>query len=340
MLLSIIIPIYNAASYLGRCLDSLTEQKYDRMEIIVIDDFSTDNSLQIIEEYQQKDHRIKTFRNVRNYRVGYTRNRGLKEATGEYIWFIDADDWISLEAISDLVICLNTSSENVDLLVFGHTEHYGRDNNELSKRLRLPRNLDTGENALVNFLNLTKGFFSYPFLYLYSRELLLKHDILFPENVYYEDILFVAKAVHYAKNIKALPKSLYYYNCEKHDSITQMYSKEKIMNIISVYDKLYEFLENNKLIEKYNDPFLMRFILHGLGTCFQIYQYLNEEDKKDDELRQLLQSYLVSDILSERNMVYISGLIEEIDNEDMVAKQYHRLKLDVLYHSKSNWVQS
>ncbi len=340
MLLSIVIPVHNAASYLRRCLDSVIHQTYAHIEVIIIDDFSTDDSFRIIQEYEQKDSRVRSFRNSRNYRVGYTRNKGLNAASGEYVWFIDADDWVPLEAISDLVGCLKKSSEKVDLLVFGHTEHYGRDNNELSKRMRLPQNLDTGESALANFLNLTKGFFTYPFLYLYSRELLLKHDILFPENVYYEDILFVAKAVHYAKNIKAFPKSLYYYNCEKHDSITQMYSKEKIVNMISVYDKLYEFLEHHNLIEKYNDQFLMRFILHGLGTCFQIYQYLNEEDKKDDELRQLLQSYLVSDILSARNIVHILGLIETIDDKDRVAKQYHRLKLDVLYHSKSNWVHS
>ena len=237
MLLSIVIPVHNASSYLRRCLDSIVCQTYGQIEVIVIDDLSTDNSIQIVEEYQKKDPRIKLLRNVGNLRVGYTRNRGLKEAAGEYVWFVDADDWIPLGAISELVDHLNQSSKDVDLLVFGHTEHYGKDNNEEHKRTRLPRNLDAGESALNNFLNLTKGFFSYPFLYLYSRSLLLKHGILFPEKVYYEDILFVAKAVHYAENIEAVPKSLYYYNCEKHDSITQMYSKEKIVDIISVYDK-------------------------------------------------------------------------------------------------------
>ncbi len=340
MFLSIIIPVHNASSYLKRCLDSIIDQNYLHIEVILVDDFSTDDSLAIIREYEEKDDRIKAFCNSRNRRVGYTRNKGLKEATGEYVWFVDADDWLPEGAISGLVRHLNKSPKDVDLLVMGYTDNFGGGYTEFEKKTRLPRNLETNEEAMLNFLNLTKGFFSYPFLYIYSRQLLLRHDILFPENVYYEDISFVAMAVYHAKNIEVYSKSSYNYNCEPHNSITRTYSKEKIIDIVSAYDRLYEFLASEKLIEKYNDQYLMRFLLHGLGTCFQMYRQLGKEDQEDNALKESLQSYLASDILSDKSLVYVSRLIDAIDDDEALTRAYHRLKLDFLCDTKKNWVYS
>ncbi|WP_425236763.1 glycosyltransferase family 2 protein [Ulvibacterium sp.] len=337
MLLSIVIPVHNASSYLKRCLDSIVHQSYRQIEIILVDDFSTDDSLAMIREYEEKDNRVKVFCNLRNCRAGYTRNKGLRAAAGAYVWFVDADDWIPQGAISGLVRHLNNSPKDVDLLVMGYTDNFGDTNAKFEKKTRLPRNLGRNEEAMLSFLNLTKGFFSYPFLYLYSRQLLLQHHILFPENVYYEDISFVAMAVHHAKNIEVYSRSSYNYNCEPHTSITRTYSKEKIRDIISAYDRLYEFLTSEGLIEKYNDQYLMRFLLHGLGTCFQMYCQLNEEDQQDNVLKELLQSYLVSDILSDQSMIYVSRLIEAIDDNEALTKAYHRLKLDFLCDTKKNW---
>ncbi|RKN76975.1 glycosyltransferase family 2 protein [Ulvibacterium marinum] len=340
MLLSIVIPVHNASSYLKRCLDSIIHQSYRQIEIILVDDFSTDDSLAMIREYEEKDNRVKVFCNPRNCRAGYTRNKGLREATGAYVWFVDADDWIPQGAISGLVRHLNNSPKDVDLLVMGYTDNFGDAYVKFEKKTRLPRNLGRNEQAMLNFLNLTKGFFSYPFLYLYSQQLLLRHQILFPENVYYEDISFVAMAVHHAKNIEIYSQSSYNYNCEPHNSITRTYSKEKIRDIISAYDRLYEFLASEGLIEKYNDQYLMRFLLHGLGACFQMYYQLDKEDQKDNALKELLQSYLVSDILSDESIIYVSRLIEAIDVNEALTKAYHRLKLDFLCDTKKNWVYS
>ncbi len=337
MFLSIIVPVFNASTYLKRCLNSIVSQSYSQIELILIDDCSTDSSLEIIRQYQKVDERIKVFQNLSNKRVGYTRNRGLEHASGDYIWFIDADDWISGGAIQELADVLQPPENNVDLLVFGHTEEHGVLQNESGIITRLPRNPENPDDAFAKFLSLSGGFFSYPFLYLYSRRMLLEHHILFPERMYYEDILFVAKAIRYAENIQVFPKSFYHYNCEQHNSITQSFSKEKILNILAAYDQLYEFLDAEDLLEKYNDQLVMRFLLQGLGTCYQMYQNLGAEVKKDQELRQLLASYLQSDVLSEKSMIYISHLIEELDEREELTKEYHRFKLDVLRDTKANW---
>ena len=92
--ISIIIPIYNVEKYLRECLDSCTNQTLKDIEIICVDDASPDNSIKILEEYQVKDSRIKIFRHKKNKNLGAARNTGLEHATGEYIWFVDSDDWI------------------------------------------------------------------------------------------------------------------------------------------------------------------------------------------------------------------------------------------------------
>lgn len=96
-----IIPIYNTGKYLPKCLDSILNQTFNQIEILCIDDGSTDNSLQILEEYSNKDSRIKIFSNNHNG-AGAARNTGLDNAKGKYISFIDSDDWIDSNTYQEL----------------------------------------------------------------------------------------------------------------------------------------------------------------------------------------------------------------------------------------------
>ena len=106
---SIIVPIYNVAKYLPACLDSILNQTYDNLEILLIDDGSTDDSLKIIEEYAKKDSRIKAF-NQKNSGQSSARNLGLKKATGKFISFIDGDDMIKPNFIANLIEPFENSS--------------------------------------------------------------------------------------------------------------------------------------------------------------------------------------------------------------------------------------
>lgn len=90
--INVIVPVYNVAEFLPDCLDSLLSQNFDAMEIICVDDKSTDNSLEILEDYASKDKRIRVIKHEQNRGLGEARNSGLKVATGEYIHFLDSDD--------------------------------------------------------------------------------------------------------------------------------------------------------------------------------------------------------------------------------------------------------
>ena len=98
---SIIIPVFNAEKYLEKCLDSLVNQTLEDIEIICIDDGSTDNSLEILKTYEQKDKRIKVLQQT-NKKQGAARNYGIREAIGEYIGFVDSDDWAELDMFEKL----------------------------------------------------------------------------------------------------------------------------------------------------------------------------------------------------------------------------------------------
>lgn len=114
-LLSIIVPVYNTAPWLRKCLDSIINQTYRNIEIICVDDGSTDDSLAVLQQYTAQDSRVKVI-HQENAGVSVARNRGLDEATGEYVTFVDADDWLELDAYEKTVPCM---VEDVDLVCFG-----------------------------------------------------------------------------------------------------------------------------------------------------------------------------------------------------------------------------
>ena len=114
--ISLIVPVFNVEKYVSKCLDSLVAQTLKDIEIICVDDCSTDNSLQIIEKYAAKDARIKIFKHEVNKCVGQARNTGLEHAVGEYIWFVDSDDCVDTKACQ---ILYKTAKEyEVDMVSF------------------------------------------------------------------------------------------------------------------------------------------------------------------------------------------------------------------------------
>ncbi len=114
-LISVIMPIYNRKEYLGKAVKSVLNQTYQNLEIILVDDHSTDGAYEMLQEYADKDKRIKLFRNEKNSFVSATRNVGLKNATGKYLYFIDSDDWIDENYLKEMVV--EAEENNLDVVV-------------------------------------------------------------------------------------------------------------------------------------------------------------------------------------------------------------------------------
>ncbi len=206
VLLSIILPVYNVETYLPACLDSILSQKADlsQVEILAINDGSTDDSGRILSEYQQAHPSLFHVFTTENHGVSHARNLGIAKASGTYLWFVDSDDLLAPDALEILMPLL--SEERTDLLLFGRYEESPQDH---SRRLRLPEctlepysdfSSAPSELALVS---------PYPWDKVIRRELL--GETRFPEGIRFEDLPVVMLTAARASQVQILPKPLYIY---------------------------------------------------------------------------------------------------------------------------------
>ena len=276
--ISIIVPVYNVEEYLKECLDSLINQTLREIEIICIDDGSTDNSLKILQEYAQKDNRIKVL-TQKNKKQGAARNRGLEIAKGEYIQFVDSDDYISLNACER--IYKQCSELNLEMISFGGINFDNETKNLISfpyyEFKYLPKEY---ENKVLNY-NVCKNFVTEmavtTWCTVYEHTYIKKHNILFPEHLYFEDNFFFTKAIVNVNRI-FIDKNIYYYRRLHKESTTKNWDKHfqdyiQIANMNLAYLKSINI--DNSIYNKYKELYIK--------TCKAKYQHFSERDKKKYE---------------------------------------------------------
>lgn len=204
---SLVVPIYNSSMYLNKCIDSLVNQTLKDIEIILINDGSTDESEKVIKEY--KDKRIK-YISKKNEGIGKTRNRGIKEATGEYIAFVDSDDYLNEHFCEYMYKKAN--ADKCDLVICNFFEDIG---NLYGIKFKDFEDTSLKENPdLLNNINLG------PCNKLYFLDMLKKNNIYFEENLKYEDAPFVVKTIKTAKKIGKINDYLTYYVIHENSETT------------------------------------------------------------------------------------------------------------------------
>lgn len=248
MKISIIIPIYNQEKFLNRCVDSVLNQTYKNLEIILVNDGSTDNSAKIIENYSQIYNRIRII-NKKNGGISSARNAGLSIANGDFLAFVDSDDWIENDIYEHcLSIALSTDSDVVDFgIIFSSNNNSKFDS---KKRTRIETVL--GDKIIHDYL-LTGQKGRTPFSVcrkLYKRNLF--NNIWFPEGKINEDIVTNYKVLLRAKKLSKTDKIGYHY-FQDGTSTTRGGLKERDFDLIEASTELYELtikgnsLENQKL---------------------------------------------------------------------------------------------
>ena len=248
ILISVIIPIYNSEEYLEKLLSSLREMINDNIQVILVNDGSTDNSKNIINRYNDI---FKVIHLKKNHGVSYARNYGLKYATGKYITFVDSDDSISKDYFK---VLLKNIESNHDIYAF-ELEHVYKD--RVNKNTCEYKKLYTKEELFSN--NFLK-----PYVFIWvtnkciKREVLLRNRISF--NIDYsigEDLDFMLKVLNSIKTIYFIDKTLYYYNRANSNSLT----RKKILSL--PYDtficntKIEEFFIKNKINNKFFSNYKM-----------------------------------------------------------------------------------
>lgn len=240
MLFSIIIPVYNVESYLRDCLDSVLHQNFSDWEAICVNDGSTDGSATILEEYATKDGRIKMITQA-NGGLSAARNTGLKEAHGEYVLFLDSDDWLESTALQILNYQLSTINYQLDMLCFSGRRFF-EETNSFHPADELPEKVyESGmdyyyENALV----LRDFAFVCVVLRAYRRTFLLENNLWFKEGIYHEDNLFTPTVCYYAKQVGVINACLYNYRVRA-NSITTTYNMKRLRDFMGIANELAAF---------------------------------------------------------------------------------------------------
>lgn len=239
-LVSVIVPIYNVENYLARCISSITNQTYLNLEIICIDDLSLDNSLTVLKNLQKSDSRIKILYHDKNRGLGGARNTGINAASGEFICFIDSDDEIEENYISDLLESM--TKHNADM-VFCDLIHI--DTSSVNLRHKKPfHDFDVAFDCYDAQKDLRSLVDIWPSAWnkLYRTEIIKKNKIYYRENELYEDHAFYYRYLSVAKKIYYLPKSLYRYRIKRPGQITSEASP-RIFDIFSVLTQLRDILK-------------------------------------------------------------------------------------------------
>lgn len=314
MKVSVIIPAYNAEEYLNRCLDSVINQVYKNLEIIVIDDASTDNTKAIIKKYAEKDNRIVPFYSSINKGVSSARNIGLKAATGDYIIFVDSDDELTKEAIRRMVDVSN--DYNSDFVDSYHLLFYKKKNNKIvsftekkvPKKIKVLGNLKDNINVLDTYTYVTGK--------LIKRSLL--EGLEFDENLSrYEDLVFEHELKTKINNYVLLNRVIYLYY-QREDSLVNTFGKKHLCYLETIKKVKEIYKDYDKEINDKIDSILFETMVLTLFT-----KIIKNDDPIKDNVK------LVTNALNE--------LISLIPNykENKNINRFYKKKIDKLLTDKN-----
>ena len=244
MRLSIIIPVYNVEQYIGRCLQSCLSQPNvttEDYELVIVNDGTKDGSMAIVEE-QTRGYANVTIINQHNQGLSMARNAGLKAAQGEYVWFVDSDDWIEEGCLHEIIDCLGLTK--VDALQLQYRNVYVDAPDE--EVYSIISGIVEGREWLLN-----DGFFvAVPFM-VYRREFLLRHNLTFYPGIYHEDNEFKPRTLYLAQTCASYNKIAYNYFRGNANSITSTLRLKNGMDYFAVMNSLRTFVNTYDIKGKY-----------------------------------------------------------------------------------------
>ena len=245
---SVIVPVYNVEKYLAKCLDSLVNQTLKDIEIIVVNDGSTDDSQKIIDKYSKKYKQIKAYKKE-NGGLSSARNYGLKKVSGEYIAFVDSDDYVDKKMLE--IMYQKITTDKLDIIACDILNVY-----ENGKKESIKSNYHFSSDNVKNYLLAPAAACNK----LYSSKLIDK--INFKKGIYYEDLELIPKLVKYTNKIGFIEKDLYFYFQRNGSQMRELKFCDNLLDIFTV-------LESNKkeLYTKYKEEVEYMYITHLLRTA-------------------------------------------------------------------------
>lgn len=261
VLVSIIVPVYNAEKYIGRCLESICRQTHSNIEAILVDDGSSDLSYQVCSRYAEQDDRIKLFQQ-NNKGPASARNLGISQVKGEFIYFVDADDYIEEKCVEKLLDALSDS----DIAI-------------MSKKY------DGSPNPKVEKLSKEQTYYMYFKIYPYDQhacegylwnklfrtEIIKQHDILFENYRMWEDMLFCCSYTQFISTASYIQGGYYYYTDNRNDSISHSLNLEGLKSWTNAAFRIADILKRE------SDILLRKYYKVSVNICMQYYIFCCRE---------------------------------------------------------------
>lgn len=306
-MISVIVPVYNVEKYLKRCLESIVNQTYKDLEIILVDDGSTDSSLQICEEYAEIDKRIKTIHQENNGAAS-ARNTGIENSTGEYIAFVDSDDYIELNMYErmmmindkyscDIIMCDCLKENKNNKTVFTHNIRQGYYDKKMLYDEYFPTLLMTNS---VDYPPTISNW-----VCLFKRKLIINNHLKYKEGMRFsEDLLFGSQAMYYAESFYYMKNECFYHYIMNESSVTHTYyeDKWKLMKLLYSSIKGFFLSVSDYGFQRQVDLSLLYFVYHCIG---HIRNSQKERKEKREDILKILND---SDVRSMFSRIKIQSL--------------------------------
>ena len=308
MKISVIIPVYNSSTYLRKCLDSVVNQTLKDIEIIVINDGSTDDSKNIIEEYSCKYKNI-IFIDQENKGIGKTRNIGIKKATGEYITFVDSDDYIKENMLEEYY--KYAKKHNFDLVIGSYIKKINNKEIIFENNKFKTGNVKTTPQILYL---IEYG----PWAKLYKRELLTNNNIYFDEKRKYEDMPFVSKTLLKSKLIGQITEPYYYYIIHNNSETTTM--DKRVFDILDILKEIKDYYKREYYLRDELD-----YVIIDKVTTYMLQQRVQKDNKLRIEFIDEGYAFLNKNIKNWRRNKYYkktNSLKRIIKNNKKILKIY------------------
>ena len=315
-LVSVIVPVYNASSHLTQCLESILNQTYAALQVICVDDQSTDSSLEIMRSYAERDHRI-TVLTKQNEGVSIARNYGLSKAEGEYILFVDSDDWIELNTCE--IAVKHALEGNYDVVMWSYIrERQGESHAKriYDKDVAFERASDVQSKLHRRMVGILDAELFRPedadalctvWGKLYKARIIKEQNIEFydiREIGTYEDGLFNLYFFRYAKNALFLNQNLYHYRRTESSSLTTAYNPKLREQWAKLFQILRSYIGKHQLGQNYSQALNNRIALSIIPLGINIVSSTAVVKSKITEIKQTITDKAYSDAIATLSMRY------------------------------------
>ena len=298
--ISVIIPVYNSQDYLKRCMSGILNQTLADIEIICVNDGSTDNSLKILNDYSQSDKRIKIINLEKNFGAGEAKNAGLKVATGCYLAFLDPDDTIDLNYYEELYKKANQTQADI---VKAHLITIETD----------------GSRKVSNINNLiktrSKFYFSYEYTSaIYKKSLVFDNNIKFPTDLIIgEDVVFLHRLIIKAKTISLINNTNYYYIKRENSLNTKIYDEKRIDSSFKTLEYMLKNYDASIDIDLSQKTYLEQYYANICSLLEITMEKTNEIELKKRCVKKFIEFYNNCKLQSEFNNFFLKNYPEMFD---------------------------